>query len=61
MYGSIRAGRIGATQGTVIEQFLDEFCMYDMLLVSIRHCNANNIGLFWGYNFNSIYYDYPWC
>lgn len=55
VYGSIRAGRIGATQGTVIEQFLDEFCMYDMLLVSIRHCNANNIGLFWGYNFLTVF------
>ena len=54
IYGSIRAGRIGATQGTVVEQLLDEFCMYDMLLVSIRHCSENGIGLFWGYNFLTV-------
>lgn len=54
IYGSIRAERIGATQGTVIEQLLDEFCMYDMLLVSIKHCNTNNIGLFYGYNFLTV-------
>lgn len=54
-YGSIRASRIGAVQGTLIEQLMEEFCMYDMLLVSIIHCKKNDIGLFWGYNFLTVF------
>ena len=52
IYGSIRADRIGATQGTIVEQLLDEFCMYDMLLVSLSHCSQ---GLFHGYNFLTVF------
>lgn len=55
IYGTIRAERIGASQGTIVERLLDEFCMYDMLVVSLKHCDNNNIGLFYGYNFLTIF------
>lgn len=54
-YGQIRAEMISATTGSSLNQLMNEFCMYDMLVISIKKLNDINYGLFYGYNFLTIF------
>lgn len=54
-YGQIRAEMISATYNSPLNQLLNEFCMYDMLVISIKKLEGINYGLFYGYNFLTIF------
>lgn len=56
VFGNVRRG-VGAVliQESLFEGFLGEFCMFDMLLVSLKYCKDNAVGLFWGFNYLSIF------
>lgn len=55
IYGEIRASLISATTGSAFEELMDEFCMYDMLVVSLQRISDLGQGLFLGYNFLTIF------
>ncbi|WP_295086890.1 O-antigen polymerase [Ruminococcus sp.] len=54
-YGYIRRTRIGYETGGILFELMDEFCMFDMLSVSLDYSNSTGIGLFWGYNYLTIF------
>ena len=62
VFGNVRRELIGAhLQDSFFEGILGEFCMFDMLLVSLRYFKQFQPGLFCGYNYLSIFtVPIPW-
>ena len=49
-------GRIRNDNGdSFVQDILNEFCMYDMLVVSLKHYEVHNLGLQYGYNYLAIF------
>ncbi len=56
VFGNVRRDLRGAVlQDSFFEGILGEFSMFDMLLVSLKYVKEHNIGLFWGYNYLSLF------
>lgn len=56
IFGNVRRNLRGAVlQDSFFEGILGEFSMFDMLLVSLKFVKEQNIGLFFGYNYLSIF------
>ena len=62
VFGNVRRELRGVLlQESFVDGILGEFSMFDMLLVSLRYVKQFQIGLFWGYNYLSIFtVPIPW-
>ncbi len=56
IFGNVRRELRGAVlQDSFLEGILGEFSMFDMLLISLKYVKERGMGLFWGYNYLSIF------
>ena len=56
IFGNVRRALRGAVlQDSFFEGILGEFSMFDMLLISLKYVKERGMGLFWGYNYLSIF------
>ena len=56
IYGSIRSNMISSVnESSALEKLMDEFCMYDMLVVSLKRLLDSGHGFYLGYNFLTIF------
>ena len=56
VYGNVRRTLRGASiQESFFNGIIGEFTMFDMLLVCLKYKTTKELGLFWGYNYLSIF------